>query len=824
MRTLITWFFQGKNIIKTLIISAFMFSSLSGSEAYAQVGGAGRDREKISDLRLVKTSSRSFSKVGQRVIFTLTVTNLGPSSTEGAYVSDILPNGYTFISTSNPNAYNLLTGLWDVGDLGLGQSASITITALINPITPTSEYTNIARIVEFKNPDPNPSNDQSSFKVTAYDLRVPGQRICANSTATLTAVSQNVIDPIYKWYADAQLTQLVNTGASFTTPVLNASTPYYVTVTGSNVPSARVEDAEMVMVEVLPLPSTPVLNVVQPNCSTATGSIIVTAPKANGFTYSIDGSTYQNLSGTFQGILPGTYQVTVKSVDGCISQPATAVIQAQPITPSAPSLSVTHPTCDKGTGTIVISAPLNTGNTFSINGSDYSNTTGIFDLVAAGTYNVTVKSAQGCISAATTAVVNPHPLTPSAPVFTITQPTCDVNSGTITISSPTGNGFTYSADGSTFLNNTGVFVGLAPGAYSILAKNASGCVSVPVVAVVKPLSVIEPPLTITADGSTTICEGTSVTLTASEAPSYQWYKFGTPIAGANARTFVVSAEGVYTVSRANRNACPDIHSTGVLVKVSPTPIAPTLSSAKSFFCVGSSLVITSNAVKQIRWYRDGVLISGANSTTLTVNLGGSYTAVSVNESGCVSPFSNALSIAAIPLPVTPVLTIAGTAKFCANETRLLKVEIPTGLNVNWFRNNSSLGFNKNFDSLRVKDAAEYKVEFVNANGCTSISSNVIKTEIVCPSSNLFVPDGFTPNGDGINDEIRPIAPGIAKLKWFRIYNRWGNLLFESSDLKKGWDGTYRGQQQPPETYMWVVEGLDTNGKSIKKTGMLTLIR
>ncbi|MFN5913733.1 MAG: gliding motility-associated C-terminal domain-containing protein, partial [Chitinophagaceae bacterium] len=64
----------------------------------------------------------------------------------------------------------------------------------------------------------------------------------------------------------------------------------------------------------------------------------------------------------------------------------------------------------------------------------------------------------------------------------------------------------------------------------------------------------------------------------------------------------------------------------------------------------------------------------------------------------------------------------------------------------------------------------------------------------------------------------------AKLKWFRIYNRWGNLLFESSDLKKGWNGTYRGQQQPPETYMWVVEGLDTNGKSIKKTGMLTLIR
>ncbi|MEY3350699.1 MAG: hypothetical protein RIQ50_810 [Bacteroidota bacterium] len=824
MRTLITWFFQGKNTFKSLIISTLLFSSFSSSDAVAQVGAAGRDRDRISDLQLVKTSSRSFSKVGQSVIFTLTITNLGPSFTEGAYVSDILPNGFTFVSTSHPQDYNPLTGLWDVGDLALGQSTSITITALINPITLTTEYTNIARIVDFKNPDPNPANNQSAFTVTAYDLSVAGQRICANSSASLTATSQNVTNPIYKWYVDAQLTQLVHTGATYTTPILNASTPYYVTVIGANVPSARIEDAEMVMVEVLSLPSKPVLALVQPTCSTTTGSITVSAPKANGFTYSIDGSTYQNLSGAFQGVLPGTYQVTVKSADGCISEATTAIIQTQPVTPVAPSLSVVHPTCDKGTGTIAVSAPLNAGNTFSINGSDYSNTSGVFELVPAGTYNVTVKSAQGCISAATTAVVNPHPLTPAAPVFTITQPTCDVNSGTITISSPTGNGFTYSADGATFLNNTGVFLGLAPGAYSVLAKNASGCVSAPVVAVINPLSVIEPPLTITADGSTTICEGTKVTLTASEAPTYQWYKYGVAIAGANARTFEASAEGVYTVSRANRNACPDIHSAGVLVKVSPTPVAPTLSSAKTFFCVGSSLVITSNNVKQIRWYRDGVLIQGANSTTLTVNLSGSYTAVSVNDNGCVSAFSNALAIAAIPLPVTPVLTIAGTSKFCANETRLLKVEIPAGITANWFRNNVSLGFNKNFDSLRVKDAAEYKVEFVNASGCTSISSNVIKTEIVCPSSNLFVPDGFTPNGDGINDEIRPIAPGIAKLKWFRIYNRWGNLLFESSDLKKGWDGTYRGQQQPPETYMWVVEGLDTNGKSIKKTGMLTLIR
>ncbi|MFM7222842.1 MAG: T9SS type B sorting domain-containing protein, partial [Bacteroidota bacterium] len=177
-----------------------------------------------------------------------------------------------------------------------------------------------------------------------------------------------------------------------------------------------------------------------------------------------------------------------------------------------------------------------------------------------------------------------------------------------------------------------------------------------------------------------------------------------------------------------------------------------------------------------------------------------------------------------PLPVTPTLVINGTSKYCANETRLLKVESQPGTLITWYRNTVSLGANVNRDTLSVNDAASYSVQLVNASGCVSKLSNSIRTEIVCPSTATYIPDAFTPNGDGINDVIRPVAPGIVRLKWFKIYNRWGNLLYESSDLKQGWNGTYRGQQQPPETYIWLIEGVDTNGKNIKKTGMLSLIR
>jgi gliding motility-associated-like protein len=83
---------------------------------------------------------------------------------------------------------------------------------------------------------------------------------------------------------------------------------------------------------------------------------------------------------------------------------------------------------------------------------------------------------------------------------------------------------------------------------------------------------------------------------------------------------------------------------------------------------------------------------------------------------------------------------------------------------------------------------------------------------------------FTPNGDGINDEIKPVLMGIDKFVCFKVYNRWGNLIFESKDREKGWDGDFRTQGQGTETFQWLAEGYDRDGKLVKRTGMITLLR
>ncbi len=92
------------------------------------------------------------------------------------------------------------------------------------------------------------------------------------------------------------------------------------------------------------------------------------------------------------------------------------------------------------------------------------------------------------------------------------------------------------------------------------------------------------------------------------------------------------------------------------------------------------------------------------------------------------------------------------------------------------------------------------------------------------SADILVPSAFSPNGDGQNDLLVPIPVGIKSLSYFKIINRWGQLVFETKELSKGWDGNFKGVPQPRDTYSWVIEALDVTGKTIRKSGGCLLVR
>jgi hypothetical protein len=148
------------------------------------------------------------------------------------------------------------------------------------------------------------------------------------------------------------------------------------------------------------LPSAPTVGTItQPTCIVATGSVELNGLPAGNWTInpgSITGSTGSKI---ISGLAAGTYTFTVTNAAGGTS-PASAnvVINAQPAVPAAPTVTVIQSTCAEATGTITVTAPTGIGMTYSIDGLTYTNTTGIFTLVPAGTYTVTAKSSDGCIS------------------------------------------------------------------------------------------------------------------------------------------------------------------------------------------------------------------------------------------------------------------------------------------------------------------------------------------------------------------------------------------------------------------------------------------
>ena len=96
--------------------------------------------------------------------------------------------------------------------------------------------------------------------------------------------------------------------------------------------------------------------------------------------------------------------------------------------------------------------------------------------------------------------------------------------------------------------------------------------------------------------------------------------------------------------------------------------------------------------------------------------------------------------------------------------------------------------------------------------------------VVKTGPDILVPSGFTPNGDGKNDVIRPVLLGISKLNFFSIYNRWGQLVFTTSEVNKGWDGNFGGTAQPSGTYVYQAQGVDYLGNSVFRKGTVVLIR
>jgi gliding motility-associated-like protein len=126
-----------------------------------------------------------------------------------------------------------------------------------------------------------------------------------------------------------------------------------------------------------------------------------------------------------------------------------------------------------------------------------------------------------------------------------------------------------------------------------------------------------------------------------------------------------------------------------------------------------------------------------------------------------------------------------------------------------------------------KQTTTYKVTASNEYGCSADDDLTIF--VTCDNSQIFVPNTFTPNGDGNNDRFYPQGKGVSTIQRFRIYNRWGQLVYDVQNIQtnqelQGWDGTYKNEALKPDVYVYIIDATCYSGAPMQIKGDVSLIR
>ncbi|MBI1780102.1 MAG: gliding motility-associated C-terminal domain-containing protein [Sphingobacteriales bacterium] len=200
--------------------------------------------------------------------------------------------------------------------------------------------------------------------------------------------------------------------------------------------------------------------------------------------------------------------------------------------------------------------------------------------------------------------------------------------------------------------------------------------------------------------------------------------------------------------------------------------------------------------------------------------------ISILNNGCPNAWTDTFNVEVRP-PINP---FAGNDTFIVvGQPLQLNVQsnISSGLGYLWTPSTglSNTSIQNPIALLNAAiDEIIYQVKVTDlVSGCSENSS--IKVRVFKTGPDVFVPNAFTPNNDNVNDFFRPIPVGISKINYFKVYNRYGQLVYSSDGSENsGWDGTLKGREQPGGVYAWVVSATTYTGAPVKKKGTVALIR
>lgn len=516
----------------------------------------------------------------------------------------------------------------------------------------------------------------------------------------------------------------------------------------------------------------------------------------------------------------GTYRLIVSNAAGCTDSSTAITISTFAIPQSSILPSATQSIC---TGdSILLSGPSgNFSYQWLFQGAAIPNANAsTYRANLSGLYQLIVSNAQGCSDTSESLSVFTRPL-PQISIAASVPSTCQGDSITLYALNPVaGLRFEWFYQGLTTGQSSDTLrIGLG-GNYQLLVTDSFGCRSWSNLLVLQIFPL--PPASIRTSGPQRLCAGESITLAVLPIPGgqYQWYRNDTLIVGAQSLNLSVSRGGRYSCLVTSAGGCQRL-SAGIEVEVLSLP-SLVLSNSPKRLCAGGELRLSASGSVAAQFFWSGPANFSSNQREpIRYNLSSAHTGwyrVQVFENGCMGQIDSVFVVVDPPLPA---INVEGRTRLCTGNELLLVPTQVQGASYTWYLPNgdSVVAPQLSISNLKLENSGTYKLQVQRGNCFAEV--NEINIQI--SDHHFYFPNAFTPNNDGLNETFFPVTNYDGNYD-LRIYDRWGQLVFQATAPNQAWDGTINGQEanQGAYTYVLTYDGCRT-AKEVKH-GSVFLIK
>lgn len=662
-------------------------------------------------------------------------------------------------------------------------TTSTTISISVSP-TLTTSYTVITT-------DANGCSDSAVVSVSVNTLPAANAgadvTYCAGQNTTLNASGGTS----YIWTPASDLS---NTNIS--NPVANPTSSASYTVTTTDVNGCTNTDVVSITVNQLPVANAGA------DISLCSG-FNTTLSASGGSTYSwvpSAGLSNANISNPIANPSSTTTYTVIVSNGNCTSADV-MLVTINPI-PVATISSQTNVSCfggSNGAATVVIT----TGTSpYTYNWNNGQTTSSASGLIA-GNYTVSIIDANGCATSQTVSITEPAVLASASSASNVS---CNGGSDGTAITNVSGGTVTYTYFWLPGGGSNAAISGLTAGGYTVLITDGNGCTTVSNVTVTQPNA-----LASNLTSQNTGCGMTNGIITSSSSGgtgsyTYLWSD------GQITSSATGLAQGTYTLTIMDANGCLLVDT--ISVSQDPPPVASI--SGDTSLCLGESVSLVASGGNSYFWNTFQTTASIIVSPSASSN----YSVIVTNGNCTDTTF---LSVTVNQLPIAN----AGTDVTVAYG-QSLQIGASGGTSYSWSPSAGLSCTNCQNPSANPIVTTDYVVVVTDANGCTDADTIHVFVDETCTA--IYLPNAFSPNGDGENDELRIYINNLLCIVDFKIsiFDRWGEKVFQSTDKAFRWDGSYAKiiDSEPLGTAVFVyrMNAEMYDGTQIKQTGNVSMIR